>query len=264
MAILTPELIAKIDAIQRELSALTANPAIALPDVEIPGMGTPSADQLAKMQKFLPKGATPYSADEVVTVPFNASDNLISFSNGAWTVDSINEMAIALVGQKFILNHNWDDIGTSQGKIYDAQVITTASAPVDILQKGDNFDVNARIVAHNGYSKLILHTYFEAGSPIVNAIRFGRVDQVSTGLLCDLDGFVCPNCSEEEGHNVNFNDEICSHDIPVPFLLMIASMMPGENWNFADFYYRSSVTYGVELSAVVCANLSRCGVVLEG
>jgi len=264
MAILTPELIARIDAIQKELSALTANPAIAVPDVEIPGMGTPDKDQLAKMQKFLPKGAAPYSADEVVTVPFNASDNLISFSNGAWTVDSINEMAIALIGQKFILNHNWDDIGTSQGKIYDAQIITTASAPVDILQKGGNFDVNARIVAHNGYSKLILHTYFEAGSPIVNAIRFGRVDQVSTGLLCDLDGFVCPNCSEEEGHNVKFSNEICSHDIPVPFLLMIASMMPDENWNFADFYYRSTVTYGVELSAVVCANLSRCGVVLEG
>ncbi len=258
---ITDELLARIDAIQKELAAITASPAIVVPDVEIPGMGTPDADQLAKMQQFCPRGAAPYSADEVITVPFYASDNLLSFSNGAWTVDSLEEMAEVLIGKSFILDHDWDDISTSQGKIYDAQIITTANAPVDVLQVGDMFDINARIVAHNGYSRLILHVYFEATLPIVNAIRFGRVDQVSTGLLCDPDGYICPNCSEEEGQEIRFTDRTCPHDIPIPLLLMLADWMGDEEFNFADFYYRSGITHGVELSAIVCANLARCGVV---
>lgn len=104
-------------------------------------------------------------------------------------------------------------------------------------------------------------------SPAVSGYKYGRLDDVSTGVLAEPDGYICPICTERYGRDIRFNEVdsdgygLCPHDIPTPTMLMLADMGWIDEPNFAPFYYRSGVKHGVELSAVVVPDLPLAGAI---
>ena len=234
----------------------------------IKNVGKPTAEQIAMINQHSPMGDL--SADEVTTLAFYASNNLLRHNNAAWTMNALSNMGELLIGRKFIFNHDWDDVGVSRGKIYDYQLLYSEDAPDAAINQVGHTEINDYIVSRAGYLRLVLHVYFENGSQILNDFRFGRLDDVSTGTLGNLEeDYICPVCSERYGRNVRFfqKDEdglkICPHDIPTPFMLWWFGDDPDAN--FAPFYYQdlnqSTGGHGVELSAVVIPNLPATGII---
>jgi len=73
-----------IDELEHELRSLQAridNDALNfIPGISenVSGLGAPSAGDLRKVNKLLPKGAEPLTADAITVVPIMAADNLIN------------------------------------------------------------------------------------------------------------------------------------------------------------------------------------------
>jgi hypothetical protein len=211
----------------------------------VPGMGTPSAEQLAKMQSHAPKGIT-YTADQFVSVPMVASHNLMSFSNGVWDLASLEAMARLFPGKPAQLNHNWDDIQDCTGLLYDAFLVRSMDAPTNILNASDFFDVNRQIVAKDGFIALIVMAAFPVESAVVDAIAQSRARGVSTGGLTTGE-YGCPLC------DLSFEDANCPHVPPHPMLLYYYGDDP--DMNFAPYYIRMGFHTAIEVSLVVSGNL---------
>ena len=239
-------------------------------EIEIDGLkynaGTPTDEQLAKINVHSP--LEPLTAEQVVTVPFLASNNLLWHSNGAWTVPSLHAMGELLIGRKHMLNHEWYDSTQGVGKIYDYSLIYSDEAPDSAINVAGMGKENQYIVERGGYARLILHCYFEAESDIVSDLKYGRMDDVSTGVMTSgADSFICPVCSERFGRTIRFNEKdeegrgICPHSIPTPFMLWWYGE-DNEEMNFARFYYREltlETGHGIELSSVGVPDLPLAG-----
>jgi len=212
---------------------------------QVPGMGTPNADQLAKVQAHAPKGIN-YTADRFVSVPIMASHNLMSYSNGVWDTDSLEAMARQFPGKPAQLNHNWDDVQDSIGLIYDAFLLRSMDAPTHILNAADFFDINRQIVAKDGFIGLIIMAAFPVESAAVDAIAQSRARGISTGGLTSGE-YGCPLCE------LSFEDANCPHIPPHPMLLHLYGSDP--DMNFAPYYVRQGFHTGIEVSLVVSGNL---------
>lgn len=234
----------------------------------IKNVGQPTDEQIVAINQHSPLGDL--SVDEVTTLAFYASNNLLWHSNGAWTVPALSEMGQLLIGRKFLLNHNWDESEKAQGKVYDYQLLYSQDAPDEAIYVAGMGEINKYITKRNGYARLILHAYFENGSQVLEDFRYGRLDDVSTGVLSSgLDSYICPICSERFGRDISFAEKdseglrICPHDIPTP--LMLYFFGDDSEMNFAPFYYRSlkkaDGAHGIELSAVVSPDLPVAGIV---
>ena len=224
-------------------------------------MGTPTDDQLAKMNRYRPKGSKEYSRDEVVTIPIRASHNLIQLSGlMAWHPDALKMMAQKLVDRPHIVDHDWDDAGGSIGFFYDAQVISEPSAPAVDMDMNGRYDLNRMVVEKYGYHRLILSACLQRNSPAVDAYRFRRLGDVSTGNLV-YPSYICPIDDRD------FADPECMYLPPTEYVLAMAEMgmlSDEEMALIAPYMLRSGVFYGVETSAVVVGNLPGAGVVRNG
>ncbi|MGL5878021.1 MAG: hypothetical protein ACRC2V_09620, partial [Xenococcaceae cyanobacterium] len=69
--------------------------------------GHPTTEQLEKMNQYRPRGAKEYRSEDVVSVAFMASNNLLFHSRECWSVKAIEEMAAQFSGRVFTLNHDW-------------------------------------------------------------------------------------------------------------------------------------------------------------
>lgn len=232
-------------------------------------VGTPTTEQMELINQHVPLGDL--SADEVITLAFYASNNLVWHGNGAWTIPALMNMGLLLIGRKFLLNHEWHDVKCSHGKVYDYQLLYSDSAPEEAIAPAGMREINEYIVEHNGYARLILHAYFEKDSEILQDFRYGRMDDVSTGVLtAGIDSYLCPVCSERFSRDIRFNEKdeegrgICPHSIPTPFMLWWFGA-DDEDMNFAPFFYRTlnpdEGAHGIELSAVVAPDLPMAGVI---
>ena len=178
-------------------------------------MGHPTPEQLSLINKYRPKGTPPIDGDEVISIPFLASDNLVSRSLGAWDVASLEMMAKLFPGRALTLDHKWEQVEKTVGFVYDAAIIRQQQVPPALLNKAGNFNLNRQIVAKDGLIQLILYTCVEATSPVVSGLRFRRLGDVSTG------GFTnktpgCPLCE------TSFDDPACPHYIPDFWTMMMA------------------------------------------
>lgn len=211
----------------------------------VPGMGTPNPEQLAKIQTHAPKGIT-QTADRFVSVPMLASHNLMSYSNGVWNLDSLEAMARLFPGKPVELNHNWDEIQDCTGLLYDAFLVKSMDAPAHILNAADFFDINRQIVAKDGFIGLIIMAAFPVESAVVDAIAQSRARGVSTGGLTTGE-YWCPLC------DLSFEDANCPHVPPHPILLHFYGNDP--NMDFAPYYIRCGFHTAIEISLVVSGNL---------
>ena len=216
----------------------------------VPGMGTPSAEQLALMQSHAPKGVT-YTADQFISVPMLASHNLMSFSNGVWDGASLEAMARLFPGKPAQLNHEWDEVEDCIGLLYDAFLVRSMDAPANILNASDFFDVNRQIVAKDGFVALIVMAAFPVESAVVDAIAQSRARGVSTGGLTTGE-YWCPTCNlsfeRDPSREVN-----CHHAPPHPILLYLYGDDPSVE--FAPYYIRMGFHTAIEMSLVVSGNL---------
>lgn len=255
----------ELDKTQQALADITKamdmlDPIPAMPATDL-RMGMPTDEQLSKMNRYRPVGSEPYSADEVVTIPIQASHNLIQLSGlMAWHPRAIAAMARYLVDRPHIVDHEWDEVSGSVGFFYDSQVITATDAKPEEMDMNGAYDLNKDIIDRYGYHRLILHACVQKNSPVVDAYRFRRLGDVSTGNLV-YPSYICPLDDK------NFEDSDCPYLPPTPWILMLAEageLSEEEMALIAPYMLRDGVFYGVETSAVVVGNLPGAGVVRAG
>lgn len=249
------------DAISSALQATDAlEPAPVTPSADL-RMGRPTEEQLVKMNRFRPAGTDEYTADDVVTVPIVASHNLIQLSGLiAWHPRALTAMANLLVDRPHVINHDWDDVGTSVGFFYDSEILKSDTAsPQDLALNGE-FETNQMIVNKYGHQQLILHACIQKNTPAVDGYRFRRLGDVSTGNLV-YPSYICPI------DDLDFADENCPYLPPTDWMLYMAEegeLSDEEMQLIAPYMMRDGVFYGVETSAVVVGNLPGAGVVKAG
>lgn len=215
-------------------------------------MGTPLPEDLDKIKMLT--GEDSWEPDEWFIVPFRASDNLVSHSYKVWHDRVLEQMPKQLIGKNLILNHEWDDVSSSVGIIFDGFMTYDEPEP-ELTNGSDKSRSNTKIVQANGYKCVYLLAAIHASKPQeIMDIKTGRISKCSTGgILNDVD-IICPHCSEEYGREVSFFevDEygayVCPHEIPGGFEYKEDSLV-------ADYAIWDGSFEGVELSLVVCGNL---------
>lgn len=207
----------------------------------------PSKSELKKIKQFIPAGGRERDESNTVVVPFLAADNLMNRSLEKWDLASLKTMASIFAGSPTQLNHDWSDVGTIWGKVFDAQYVHQADAPSEALNFAGNGKVNRRIVKEEGFGMTIAKTFANPDSPVVRAISDGFIGHVSTGGFYFSD-YICPNCK------ASFMDDSCPHYPP-------SRWYGPENEGIADYAIRSGLTDIGELSVVVIPNLPNASVI---
>lgn len=213
-------------------------------------MGMPSEKQLALINTFLPSGAPPLTQSEVITVPFVAADNLVNRSLDRWDIPSLAAMAKLLPGLPSLLDHDWDDVSKTWGKIYNAQLVRTQDASREVLDRAGNLSANQQIAAQEGLAQVVCEVFAPADSPVIQALKSGLIGGMSTGGFRFTD-YHCPLC------NSSFSDAACPHVPPDPYW----GLLPGEDSSIAPYAIRVGLFDMGEASVVTIPNLPNAGVI---
>jgi hypothetical protein len=169
-------------------------------------MGTPSAAQMRVINQYLPSGIDPLVAEELVTVPFVAADNLVNRSMDRWDLKSLKTMSKLLPGLPALLDHDWE-AEQEWGRIYNSAFIQADTAPDEALDRAGNGDSNRMIIAEEGFAQVVFEVFAPIDSPVVRALKRGHSGNISTGGFQFTD-YHCPLCK------CSFSDELCPHTIP--------------------------------------------------
>lgn len=212
--------------------------------------GTPTANQLAIINSYLPNGASPLNAEEVVSVPFVAADNLLNRGLDRWDLDSLAAMAQLLPGLPALLDHDWEDTSKEWGRIYSAEFVRSRTAPEKALNRAGNFDNNRQIVNKEGFAQVVFEVFASVDSPVVRALRRGHSGNISTGGFQFRD-YLCPLCS------TSFWDSDCPHIPPAPAW----GLYPSEEDGIAPYAIRTGLFDLGEASIVTIPNLPNAGVI---
>ncbi|MGB3205201.1 MAG: hypothetical protein WBB28_09450 [Crinalium sp.] len=210
----------------------------------------PTLEQLALINRFTPVGLPNLTPEEVITIPFVATDNLLTRSLGKWAADDLVTLARLLPGLPFTLDHDWGDVAKSQGLVYNTRVVKTDSAPDEIVSAAGNYDSNSQIIKKEGYIVCECDVAFPNTSAIVSALKFGMLGKVSLGGFVYKDT-ICPLCE------TSFLDKHCPHFLPEPFW----SEPNDIDEKIAPYFIRSGVYDLGELSLVLIPNIPGAGVV---
>lgn len=228
----------------------------------------PSAEQLEKINLYIPANATPLTAEDVITVPIVASNNLLQWTNECWHPDSLSAMALTMPGRIFMINHgdnkggmwgtSWDSVKTHRGRIYDARHMVYDTAPDELLDCAGNGKVNRQIVGMFGYHVLEIDVFIDRDSDIAEEIAHGTHLDVSTGTVGMVQR-LCPICSNfDSGDEVEFIDEACPHYEPTARMMRMirdGELSPEQEIMVAPFIVQNGVDYSVEVSSVCTGNL---------
>lgn len=211
-------------------------------------MRSPSPDQLDKINRYRREGLPHLTASDVVSIPMRASHNLMSHSNMAWAPSSLADMAIGMPGKPYLRDHEWEELDSAMGFIYDAELLHSAIAPAEFLS-GEYADRNRQIIAKQGFYQLILHVAVEATHPIVRDIELRKADGVSTGTLTK-GIYSCPLCEVEFP---------CGQHLPptgwILFLKQIGELSEEEIASIAPYIIRDGNFWSCEVSQVNVPNL---------
>lgn len=157
----------------------------------------PTASQLEKINQYLPAGVAPLEAQEVFVLAGEygviACDNLISENYGKWSQESLRNFEKLLPGVPIMLDHDWEKVQKTVGKVFNAKFVKYSEAPDWAINKAGNFEYNRKIVADEGYLAVIADCYFPINSPIKESLRLGLVEDVSVGGF-QYKASICPRC----------------------------------------------------------------------
>lgn len=218
-------------------------------------IGFPDAAQLDKINSLLPYGASPYEADSVVSVPFLASHNLMSFSRAVWDIETgLAPMAAQYPGRPLQVDHDWYSVDSNQGFIYDSMIVRSPVAPSAIANAGEWAEVNRRIMSRDGFAGLVLWAAVPLDRPILGKILDGSIDSVSTGSM--VGDLWCPDC--------NKSSWVCPCVIPWGFSAATIRRLRERDYSVPDYYVRRDTFGVIELSLVVSGNLPGAGVLRRG
>jgi hypothetical protein len=212
--------------------------------------GTPSNKAMNAINQLLPNGADKLTAEQVISVPFIAADNLINRSYDKWDIPSLATMAAMLPGLPAMLDHDWDDISKIWGTIYNAELVQSNSAPNAALDRAGNLENNRKIVATEGFSQVVFEVFATVDSTVVRALQGGHPGSISTGGFRFRD-YVCPLC------NTSFSDEEnCLHVPPDNWW-----RLPGTHATIAPYAIRVGMFDIGEASIVSIPNLPNAGII---
>lgn len=218
----------------------------------IPEMGSPSPEQLKLINQYRPAGVEPYTAEDVMTISYLASDNLCwRDSPAAWTVDSLDGMAKAFAGRPFLMDHNfggWSNGGTDDdlGFVYNATLLHSERPPKNLMGFNSKREINKDIVSRHGYYQLLLDVAIPTSSEFVAISRAGKRPDCSTTTMHDENKYICPLCE------TNFFGTDCPHYPPLWYLKY---WLDEEDVEFAPYYLVGEFADAFELSSVRVGNL---------
>jgi hypothetical protein len=212
-------------------------------------MGTPNASQMAKINQLLPAGAEPFSADQVVTIPFVASDNLVNRSLDRWDIDSLRRMAQLFPGLPVTRDHDWESADKEWGRVYAAHLVKVEDVPAQVLDRAGNKQSNQAVIAEEGCWQVICEVFATVDKKTVQDLNSGHSGNVSTGGFRFRD-YHCPICK------TSFSDPKCPH-IPNHRWL---SAQERKELQVADFSVRVGLFDLGELSIVLIPNLPNAGI----
>lgn len=260
------EAIEKLEA-DYALSTPTQSAAYLLPNKrQSVSLRIPDKDELSKVRDFFPSeadmdlinqyvplGLPPLESYQVRTAYFIVADNLLNRSLGKWTQNELNQIRDLLPGLPFMLDHDWNEVGKTQGLIYSSGVMQLEPQR-QVLDRVGYGKENSKVVQkEGGYYATVAAVSFPADSPVIDRLRFGHFGAVSLGGFTYEDHW-CPLC------DTSFTDSACPHGIPMPEYGLLAS----NDEAIAPYYIRKNLTDAGELSNVWCGNLPGAGVIRSG
>lgn len=223
-------------------------------------MGTPLPEDLESIKRVT--GDDSWEPDEWFVVPFRASDNLVSRSYKVWHDNVLEQMPKQLIGKNLILNHDWEDVSSSIGIIFDG-FMSYDEPEQEIVSGNDREQSNSKIIQEKGYKCIYLLAAVHASKPQeIMDIKTGRINKCSTGSILSNVNVICPHCTEEYGREIGFFDTdengnyICPHSLPGG-----QYYKPEEEELVADYAIWDGSFEGVELSLVVCGNLPGASII---
>ena len=224
---------------------------------QIQPMGKPLPEQLRLMNQYRPMGMTPYTADDMVSVPLMASNNLLTWGLSRWAIAAIQKMADTYPGKPMLLDHSDYSVKESVGFVYDAQVIYSNAVPQDVLDGAGESEYNSIVARSEGFYQLVAYAAIAANHPIIDALNYGRVGNVSTG--CITDGtYRCPL----DNTVFNMRTMRCSEGHYHPIAAMYGMTDPDDE--IAPYYIKDGVISSYELSFVVAGNLPAASIPKAG
>mgnify|MGYP001800098041 FL=1 len=212
-------------------------------------MGPPNEEQLELINQNRPLTRVTYTAEELVSVPIIASNNLLHWNNQRWNRDALIKMAETYPGQPFAVDHPMYTVKDTVGFIYDAQLIESNAAPVDILEAAGELANNTAVVQAEGFIQMVCYAAIAVGHPILDSIDMGRVNNASTG--CITDGtHICPLDGTEFGSQSRYR---CAEGHYHPAIAWWFDVEDEDK--IAPYAIKTGVISSVELSLVFMGNL---------
>ena len=151
---------------------------------------------------------SPRSGDlESIRIIF--TDNMIGRSYRTWDREALDSMAELLPGCPFTVDHDWDDIKSAVGVIYDAKVLDLKTIPNKFIGKLTP-ELNRKILSDDGWMPLVGKIAVYKDSCIIEQLALGSAGKVSIGGF-NVTSIWCPLCK------CDFADDDCPHNAPSPW-----------------------------------------------
>jgi hypothetical protein len=233
---------------------IPANDAVIAQPTTLASSIRPTERQLELINQYVPVGMEPLTADEVVVLPFVAANNLPTRNIGAWTEPDLYKMADLLPGLPSTTDHDWDNVVKVVGRVFEAEVQKSPTAPQEVLDQAGYYEINKQIVESDGFVQTLCNIYFEVDSPVIRGLRFGRLGEVSVGGF-NFQTVQCPICG------TSFMDDNCPHLIPSPWLDL---ENPEIRKLVAPYYERIGLVDLMEISLVTTPACPNAGVIQQG
>jgi hypothetical protein len=164
----------------------------------------PTDDQMAAINKFKPYGQGDYDQREVLSVPILASTNMMRWDLTAWTQRALQSMSATFPGQSLITDHDWENVGSSLGFVYDSEIIKIPGSDATkeaLLDISVNSDVDSSIFDKQGFLGVVAYAAIPSESSAAGAIRYRQLADVSTGGMFLGRKYICPLCGGDFGED---------------------------------------------------------------
>jgi predicted RNA-binding Zn-ribbon protein involved in translation (DUF1610 family) len=179
-------------------------------------IGAPTDDQLVKINACLGRSTT---AAEWSVVPMLASNNMLSRSWRKWHSNVLMQMANAYAGAVFMLDHEWEESEDNIGFIFDSALVRIPNPGESLYVSVGKTECNQKIMAQEGYLALYCWGAIATSqNTVIDAVAERRLNGCSTGGLLNNPRFVCPNCTEKMGREVEF-EEVVDGEYTCPHMI---------------------------------------------
>ncbi len=223
--------------------------AVATQVVPINDGNTPTERQLELINQYVPAGMPRLRESDVIVVPFVAANNLVTRNMGAWTESELYQLTDMLAGKPLMMDHE-DEVEYVIGRLIEGTVQRSMSAPADVLDMAGWGEENRTIVQRDGFCQAIMYGYIQSNTPWVDALRYGRLSEVSVGrFIYEYHG--CPICK------IPLDSPDCPHDFMMPWE-DYEDMSEGE---YVTYFERKNLIDVMEMSLVSLPACPNAGVV---